>query len=181
MFGKQIKKLLNGEYDDIKNIPGEFIAILYAIDRRNDYRDYVKNWLAEGKWVVLDRYTYSNCFNVARYPEEVWDEKIAFIEDLEFVDAKMPRPDLCLYLYVNPEIAYENRYNGLKDYQTKPDLNESDLKLLTDASRVYNKVAARNPEKWMIIDQTEHGYRMSIDEVFEKIRQKLDCLLLENA
>jgi len=177
MFGKQIKKVLTGEYGDLKNIPPEFIAMLYAIDRRNDSRDFVRGWLSEGKWVVFDRYTYSNLFNVARYPEEVWDEKIKFIEDIEFVDAKMPRPDLCLYLYVDPNIAYDNRHQNLKSYQDKPDLNESNLKLLTDVSRVYHKVAARDPDRWMIIDQMEPGYRMSIEEVWEKIRERLDELI----
>ena len=180
-WGKEVKKYLNGEYGDIKNVPGELVMNLYANDRRN-HQGLIHEWLDTGKWVVFDRYSYSNLFSVAKYPEELWDEKIAWLEEMEFVGSGLIRPDYNIYLYLDPNISYEMRFQGMKNYQNgKPDLHESNLKLLTDVSHVYNKVAQKDPARWTVVDEMDGMRRLSIDEVFEKIRERLDQLILDNA
>jgi len=179
-WGKEVKKYLNGAYGDARNTPPELIMPLYANDRRN-HQELIRGWLDAGKWVVFDRYTYSNLFSVAKYPENMWDEKIAWLEEMEFEGSGLIRPDYNIYLYVDPNIAYENRHMNMKDYQNgKPDIHESDLKLLSDVSRCYHKVATQDPKRWLVIDQMEPGYRMSIDEVWGKIRERLDGLITKN-
>ena len=99
-----------------------------------------------------------------------------FLENLEFVNMGILRPDYNIYLYLDPRVAYEMRNTGLKEYQNgKPDIHESDFQLLYDVSNVYRHIAARDPKKWTVIDEMQpDGTRMNIDQVFDKIRPVID-------
>ncbi len=59
------------------------------------------------------------------------------MEDLEFNQLGIIRPDYNIYLYLDPKISYDMRNEGLKQYQNgKADIHESDFKLLYDVSNV---------------------------------------------
>ena len=65
-FGKVVDAYLRGEYGDKKNIPPEFIAMLYMTDFYESKKDMEK-MLDEGKIILLSRYfssTFiSSCIN----------------------------------------------------------------------------------------------------------------------
>ncbi len=177
-FGRFVRDYLNGQYGSTRSLPAEYTMLPYALDRLQ-HMPKINSWLADGKWVVLDRYTYSNSFSVAKCPQEQWPQKIQFMEDLEFNQLGIIRPDYNIYLYVDPRISYNMRTQGLKAYQNgRPDIHESDYKLLYDVSRVYHKIASDNPKKWTIVDEMKpDGTRMSIDEVFAKLRPIIDTMI----
>lgn len=177
-FGRFVKDYLNGKYGPTRALPAEYTMLPYALDRAQ-HMPLIRKWLADGKWVVLDRYTYSNSFSVAKCPEQQWPQKIQFMEDLEFNQLGIIRPDYNIYLYVDPRISYNMRSTGLKEYQNgRPDMHESDFQLLYDVSRVYHKIAADNPKKWTIVNEMKpDGTRMSIDEVFAKLRPVIDRMI----
>ncbi|MCL2629816.1 MAG: hypothetical protein FWD33_04015 [Alphaproteobacteria bacterium] len=173
-FGILVKNYLNGEYGAVNDLPSEYAMLPYALDRQQ-HQDLIRGWLDSGKWVILDRYSYSNLFSVAKRPMSEWKGKIQYLEELEFTQLGIRRPDHNIYLYLDPNIAYGMRNQGLKEYQNgKPDIHESNLKLLSDVSKCYCQVAEMNPSDWTVIDEMEQGGRLSIDEVFDRIRPKLD-------
>ena len=177
-YGQFIKDYLNGEFGPTRDLPAEYTMLPYALDRQRSMK-WVQQWLEDDCWVIMDRYTYSNAFSIAKTPREQWDSKIDFLEKLEFGNMGIKRPDYNIYLSLDPRIAYDMRYTGLKEYQNgKPDIHESDLKLLSDVSDVYRHIAARNPKQWTIVDEMRpDGTRMSIEEVFEAIRPTIDKLV----
>lgn len=177
-FGRMITDYLNGKFGGTRNLPAEYTMLPYALDRLQ-HQPLLQSWLDAGNWVVLDRYTYSNSFSVAKCPESDWNKKINFMEDLEFNQMGIIRPDYNIYLYVDPKISFNMRNYGLKQYQQgRPDIHESDLKLLTDVSRVYHKIAAANPHNWTVVNEIKpDGTRMSIEEVFAQLRPIMDNLL----
>ncbi len=177
-FGKVIKDYLNGEYGPVRSLPAEYAMLPYALDRMQ-HMPIIKRWLAAGKWVVLDRYTYSNSFSVAKCPEEQWSQKINYMEKTEFDEMGIIRPDYNIYLYLRPEISYAMRTQGLKEYQNgKPDMHESDFKLLNDVSRVYNFIAQKNPRSWTVVNEMKpDGTRMNAAETFDALRPVLDKLI----
>ncbi len=177
-FGKLVKDYLNGKFGSTRDLPAEYTMLPYALDRLQ-HQSQINKWLKDGKWVVLDRYTYSNSFSVAKTPKEQWETKIQFMEDLEFNQLGITRPDHNIYLYLDPKISYDMRNFGLKEYQNgKPDIHESDFKLLYDVSNVYKKIASMNPTQWTIVDEMRpDGIRMGINEVFNHLIPIINNLL----
>lgn len=177
-FGKLVKDYLNGKFGATRDLPAEYTMLPYALDRLQ-HQPIIAQWLKEGKWVILDRYTYSNSFSVAKCPKEQWKQKIKFMEDLEFTQLGIIRPNHNIYLYLDPKISYDMRTTGLKQYQNgTPDIHESDFKLLYDVSSVYKQIALQNPTQWTVVDEMRSdGVRMGIEEVFMHLRPIIDKLL----
>lgn len=174
-FGRFVRDYLNGKFGATRDLPAEYTMLPYAMDRLQ-HTPMIKHWLDTGHWVILDRYTYSNAFSIAKTPRDQWDSKIDFLENLEFTNLGILRPDYNIYLYLDPRVAYEMRNTGLKEYQNgKPDIHESDFQLLYDVSNVYRHIASRQPKNWTVVDEMRpDGTRMTIDEVFAAIRPTID-------
>ena len=58
-FGDMIARFLRGELGSIEQVDPYVVALLYAGDRK-DAATMIRQWLAEGKVVICDRYVYSN-------------------------------------------------------------------------------------------------------------------------
>lgn len=177
-FGRFVRDYLNGKFGPTRDLPAEYTMLPYALDRQQ-HMPLIKSWLDAGNWVILDRYTYSNAFSIAKTPRDQWDAKIDFLESLEFDNMGIIRPDHNIYLYLDPRVAFNMRHTGLKEYQNgKPDIHESDFKLLYDVSDVYRHIARCNPKNWTVIDEMRpDGTRMNIEQVFDIIRPTIDQLL----
>lgn len=174
-WGGFIKDYLNGKFGTTRNLPAEYTMLPYALDRQA-HMPQIKKWLDAGKWVVFDRYTYSNAFSIAKLPRDQWKDKIAYLEDMEFNQMGIIRPDYNIYLYLPAQISYAMRTQGLKAYQNgKPDIHESDLKLLEDVSSVYKTIAQQNAKNWTVVNEIKsNGIRMNPNEVFDCMRGILD-------
>ena len=178
-WGRFIKDYLNGKFgDNTRVLPAEYTMLPYALDRVA-HTQQIKDWIKADKWVVFDRYTYSNAYSIAKLPREQWIEKISHLEEMEFNQMGVLRPDYNIYLYLPAEISYKMRTQGLKAYQNgKPDIHESDLKLLEDVADVYKTLAARDPEKWTVVNEIKpDGTRMTPIEVFSALRPIIDRLV----
>ena len=177
-WGMFIKDYLNGKFGATRGLPAEYTMLPYALDRQA-HMPQIKMWINMGKWVVLDRYTYSNAFSIAKLPREQWKSKIAYLEDMEFKQMGIIRPDHNIYLYLPAQISYAMRTQGLKEYQNgKPDIHENDFKLLEDVSNVYKTIAINNPKNWTVIDEIKsNGMRMNPNEVFASLCPILDNLI----
>ena len=181
-WGRFIKRYLNGEFGATRDLPAEYTMLPYALDRQA-HTPQIKKWIDMGKWIVFDRYTYSNVYSIAKLPREQWKSKIAHLEDMEFNQLGIIRPDYNIYLYLPAEISYAMRNQGLKAYQNgKPDIHESDLKLLTDVSDVYKTIAQMNAQNWTVVDEIKSdGCRMNPDEVFVSLRPIIDKMILQKS
>ena len=181
-WGRFIKRYLNGEFGATRDLPAEYTMLPYALDRLA-HTSKIRKWIDMGKWVVFDRYTYSNAFSIAKLPRDQWQQKIAHLEDMEFNQMGIIRPDYNIYLYLPAEISYSMRNQGLKAYQNgKPDIHESDLKLLTDVSDVYKTIAARNAKNWAVVNEIKSdGTRMSPDEIFASLRPIVDKMISDKS
>lgn len=176
-FGQFVKKYLNGDFGPTRALPAEYTMLPYALDRQQ-HQAQINKWLADGKWVVLDRYTYSNAFSIAKTPKQEWNKRIEFLEDLEFNQLGITKPDWNIYLYLDPVVSFNMRNQGLKPYQNgKPDIHESDFQLLRDVSNVYLQIAKTHPN-WSFLDEMNtDGSRLTIDQVFDKLKPILNKLL----
>ena len=180
-WGGFIKDYLNGKFGtNTRDLPAEYTMLPYALDRQA-HMPQIKQWHDMGGWFVFDRYTYSNAYSIAKLPRDQWNTKIKYLEDMEFNQMGIIRPDYNIYLYLPAKISYEMRHQGLKAYQNgKPDIHENDLKLLEDVADVYKTIASGNPRQWNVINEMKpDGSRMNPDEVFANIRPVIDSLIFK--
>lgn len=179
LIGKVISSYLRGDYGGVDSVPHELVCIAYGADRAQASRE-IKSLLNNGYIVLIDRYTYSNVFTAAKMEEEKWLDFIEWIEDMEFNQLGVVRPDFNFYLHVDPEISMQRiEERGKRDYQEgKEDIHENNFKLLRNASRVYSTVAD-NRSNWVVIDQMVNGKQISKEETFNKIKIEIDQILGE--
>lgn len=172
-FGEIIGKFLRGDFGTINEVPAELISTIYALDRMEDIHKL--NFLLEDDTtIIFDRYIYSNIFNAIKTNNP--DAFMKWIEELEFNKLKNIKPDYVFYLHVDPSISImrsENR--GKKDFQYgKLDIHETNFNLLNAADKYYLKYAESHD--WFIIDEMKDGKQLSKDEVFDLIKEKIDCI-----
>lgn len=174
LIGKVISSYLKGDYGDVKSVPYELICIAYGADRAQASNE-IRNLLNAGYIVLADRFTYSNIFTAAKMPEEKWLPFVEWIEEMEFNQLRVVRPDYNFYLHVDPEISLQRiKGRGKRDYQEgKEDIHENNEQLLRDTSKAYLKLANNNKRKWSIIDEmNSDGSQKSITEVFELLKNE---------
>ena len=172
-FGKLIGKFLRGEFGTVDEVSPELISAIYALDRMEDINKL--NYLLEDDTtIIFDRYIYSNIFNAVKTDNP--EKFMKWIEELEFDKLKNIKPDYVFYLHVDPSISImqaENR--GKKEFQAgKKDIHETNFNLLAAADKYYIEYA--NSHDWFIIDEMKDGKQLSKDEVFDLIKEKIDCI-----
>jgi dTMP kinase len=149
LYGELAARFLRGDFGE--NVDPYTLALIFAGDRKQA-APTLRDWLAAGKWVLLDRYVYSNvgyqCAKIAD-PEERNRLK-QWILELEYEIYKIPRPDVSLFLDVPfrfTESRLKSRRQGAdRDYlQGAADIHESSLELQKRVREVYLEAAKHDP------------------------------------
>jgi dTMP kinase len=179
-FGELIARFLRGEFGSLNEVDPYLVAMLYAGDRK-DASDVIRNWLKEGKVVLLDRYTYSNiAYQCAKLTDV--NSQLALMKwilSLEFNHFDIPRPDLNIFLDVpfaftekkllNARIGEDRSYlNGTRD------IHEESLSFQKNVRDIYFRVA-KNDDRLVLIDcSNKNGAMLSPDEIFNMILKILN-------
>lgn len=160
-----VKMYLGGEFGKSANSVNPFAAsAFYAVDR---VASYLKFWKAdyESDTVILsDRYATSNIiYQMSKLEKANWDSFIEWQADFEYNKLQIPKPDLVIYLDVEPEVSQKlllKRYGG---DNTKKDLHEKDLNFLLEC----RKSALYAAEKcgWLIVNCCENGEIKPIEKI----------------
>ena len=183
VYGQLIARFLRGEFGGVQEVDPYLVALIFAGDRA-DAAPQIRQWLAEGKAVVLDRYVYSNVgFQCAKLPAGEERDRLAdWIVNLEFGHNALPRPDLSLFLDV--QFAFterklsEVREGDDRDYlQGGQDIHEASLQLQQDVRSVYLASAAKDPSLRVVDCSDASGAMESPEGIFAKIRAELTPIL----
>jgi dTMP kinase len=183
VYGQLIARFLRGEFGDVQEVDPYLVALIFAGDRA-DAAPQIRQWLAEGKAVVLDRYVYSNVgFQCAKLPAGEERDRLAdWIVNLEFGHNALPRPDLSLFLDVpfafTERKLSEVREGDDRDYlQGGQDIHEASLQLQQDVRSVYLASAAKDPSLRVVDCSDASGAMESPEGIFAKIRAELTPIL----
>lgn len=169
-----VEEYLNGKYGGPDDV-GPFIASLFFACDRYDGSFKIKKWLDEGKVVISNRYTSSNMGHQAGKISDLEqrDKYLDWISDIEFNILGLPRPDLTILLYLDPEIQ-QNWVDkkGKRKYieKGKRDIHENDLHHLREATKAYKYVAEKF--NWPIINAHQ-----TIDKVHNDVWEKVKSVL----
>ena len=183
VYGQLIARFLRGEFGGVQEVDPYLVALIFAGDRA-DAAPQIRQWLAEGKAVVLDRYVYSNVgFQCAKLPAGEERDRLAdWIVNLEFGHNALPRPDLSLFLDVpfafTERKLSEAREGDDRDYlQGGQDIHEASLQLQQDVRSVYLASAAKDPSLRVVDRSDASGALESPEGIFAKIRAELIPIL----
>ncbi len=172
-----VKMYLNGEFG---GSPGDVNAYaasaFYAVDRAASFlRDWQRD-CQNGTVLLCDRYCTSNIiYQMAKVDPSERDGFIRWQADFEYDKLGLPRPDLVIYLDVEPEVSQklmEKRYGG---DNSKKDLHESNLGFLLSCreSALYGVEHCG----WRLINCCENGDIRSIESIAADIDELVQQIL----
>ena len=143
VYGDLVARFLRGEMGANDQVDPYLVALIFAGDRA-DAASQIRQWMDEGKLVIVDRYVYSNiAFQCAKLasPNEQFRLR-DWILEFEFGYNKLPRPDLNLYLNVPFEFT-RKQLNLARDGDDRAylkgerDIHEENLDFQEQVRQVY--------------------------------------------
>ncbi len=109
--GKLIREILY-EKDEVREIPGEALALLFAADRIDHISTKVKPALKENSVVISDRYVYSSYAYQSKGMKKEIDLTWLYNINKYAID-----PDIVIFLDITPELGQERLRDGQKRVQ----------------------------------------------------------------
>lgn len=180
IFGELVARFLRGELGELESVNPYLVALLYAGDRA-DASAKIKTWLSEGKYVIIDRYVYSNiAYQCAKISCTEEKERLRnWIFDTEYNQYKIIQPNLSIFLDVPFQFTTkkltENREGEDREYLNGcRDIHEESLTLQERVREVYLSEAKRDNSALTVIDcSSKSGDMLSPEEIFTKIAKLL--------
>ena len=167
-----VSDYLNGKFGTAQEVGPYRASVFYAVDRYAASFQ-IKEWLAQNKVVIANRYIGSNMGHQGgkiKNPEE----RKKFFEwnyNLEYNIFEIPKPNVNIILHVTPEIS-QQLIDKKSDREylkgKKRDIHEDDLTHLADAEEAYLDMAKNFPE-FKLVECVENNQVLSMDIIHQKI------------
>lgn len=175
-----VKKYLNGEYGSIEEIGPYTGALFFSLDRFEAARN-IREALDAGKIVLANRFTASNMAHQGTKFSHVEERRGFYIwlDNLEFMLLKIPRPDVNIVLRVPAETAQQlvDKKSPRSYTDKKRDIHEADIDHLKKSVQVYDELCELFPKDFQRIDCVRSGSLLSIDDVRALLWQKVSGIL----
>lgn len=160
-----VKMYLDGELgDNPAEVNAYAASAFYAVDRVASYLKYWKKDYEDGSYILADRYATSNIiYQMSKLDRSQWDDFIDFQQDFEYNKLEVPKPDMIIYLDVEPEVSQKlmsKRYNG---DETKKDLHEKNVDFLLNCRKSALYAAERLG--WIKVSCTKDGEMRTIEDI----------------
>jgi dTMP kinase len=181
VFGELIAKFLRGDFGNIQTVDPYIVGLLFAGDRSNA-APLIRNWLKEGKCVLLDRYVYSNvAYQCAKLPTAERQALRQWILQMEYEYFGIPQPDLTLFLdvplsHVAEKLSGDREGEDRNYLQGKKDIHESSLSLQEQVRAVYLEQPAHD-NKFYVIDCSNGLNILPAQIIFKKIQSHIIPLI----
>jgi len=162
-LGEEIRHwILDGEHTDLS---AEIEALLMFAARGRHLDDVIRPALAEGAWVLCDRFTDATI----AYQGGGRGAAAGFLESLKAGIQGDLEPDLTLLFDAPVEIGLARIANREPDH-----FERENHAFFARVRNAYLDLAERHPERIKLIDATQ-----SVDQVEHQLRNHLDALLNE--
>ena len=191
LYGELIGKYLRGDFGSIEQVHPQIVALLFALDRM-DAAATIKEWLAAGDCVLLDRYVYSNiayqCSKIMMQPqfaqnrEQLAKELRDWIFDTEYNKFGIPKPDLNLFLnvpieFVDSKLKESRNGDDDRDYLNgKEDIHEADIKFQISVREIYLQQTELDANFVKVCCEDANGKMLPPAEIFANIKEQVDKL-----
>jgi len=171
------EEYLSGKFWGADDVTPYQASILYAVDRFSAAWK-IRKWLEEWKVVISDRYVSANMWHqawkIADLKER--DKFLEWLENLEYWILNIPRPDVQVFLYLDPEISRNLALKVEKPNMDKSkDIHENDANHMRKASEAFLYVAKKF--NWIQIDCAKDWEMRTIDDIGEELYEKVNASL----
>lgn len=177
-----VEDYLNGKYG---HVSPQAASIFYAVDRF-DASFKIKQWLEEGKIVVVNRYVTANAGHQGGKIEDNIDRMKFFrwLDNLEYTIFNIPKPDLNIILHMPAEMAQklvDKKSVAVRKYANgkKRDLHEADLKHLQNAEKVYIEISKLFPNT-KLVECVNNGQLLTPPDVHNKVWELVRRIALKD-
>ena len=164
-----VKMYLAGEFGNKPTDVNAFAASsFYAVDRFANFKRHWKNEYDDGYVILADRYTTSNCVHqCSKLDESEWDSYIEWLYNYEFNQLMIPKPDLVIFLDMDPAISQKLMSGRYKGDESKKDIHEKDVEYLAKC----RKAAFYSADKldWKVVKCYEGDAPLPIETIAETI------------
>ena len=174
-FGREIGKLLSGQDlgRSASTLDPKSMALWYALDRRSDYDRTSEQWLASD-YVLLNRSTLSSMVYQSLRAADL-EHMLNWIEQLEFEELGIPRPDLFLVFDVSPKSSASNmQKKGVREYTASElDVYEGDPDLQVRSWRLYHELCRDRADAALVQCEGEQGQLLEKTVILNSVREIL--------
>jgi dTMP kinase len=139
-LGNEVRKALKRKRGS--SVPPQAELFLFAASRAQLVAEVIRPALEEGKVVICDRFTHSTLV----YQGYGRGLDLTFVQTVNNMATGNLKPDLIILLDISPEQGLA-RKRGLKDR-----FELEDLSFHRRIREGYLKMAAAEPERWLVID-----------------------------
>lgn len=171
-----VENYLEGKYGDANSVSAKQASVFYAVDRF-DASFRMREWLADGKCIVADRYVGSNLAHQGSKMSA--DEREAFFawnDHFEHEVMGIPRPDVNFVLHVPFTFSWTMKQEAGKKGGLKNDIHEADKAHLQAAVETYVELTERF-DVFQQIACVENNVLLSREDIHERIWQSTLPLL----
>ncbi|MBO4816942.1 MAG: thymidylate kinase [Bacteroidales bacterium] len=183
VYGDLISRFLRGDFGSINAVHPQLVALLYAEDRHGAAPELRKS-LQEGRPILLDRYVYSNiAYQCAKIDDPNEREALRkWIDDTEYGDFGLPRPDLNLFLdvpigFVEKKLTADRKGENREYLAGSRDIHEADINFQKKVRDVYLRQCEVDPKFERIDCSGPDGTMLPPDKIFAKIKAAVDNTL----
>jgi dTMP kinase len=183
VFGEMIAKFLRGDLGDVHAVNPYVVALLFAGDR-HAAATTLRQWMAEGYVVVVDRYVYSNIGYQCAKLHTAKEKQVLreWILRMEYDYFNIPKPDMTLFLdvplnHVEQKLEAQREGDDRAYLQGKKDIHEASLHLQEQVRAVYLEQPALDAT-FRVIDCGRDGKIYPAATIFEKITHTINTLML---
>ena len=180
VYGDLISRFLRGDFGSNETVHPQLVALLFAEDRHGAAPG-MKETLAKGGTVLLDRYVYSNiAYQCAKVKDEAEAEKLRdWIFNTEYGNFALPEPDLNIFLDV-PIDFVEQKLKNSRDGQDRSylegaqDIHEADIEFQKRVRSIYRRQCELDPDFIRIDCSDEYGFMLPPGKIFAKVKAVVD-------
>ena len=183
VYGDLISRFLRGDFGSNEVVHPQLVALLFAEDRHGAAPE-MKEELAKGGCVLLDRYVYSNiAYQCAKLNDAEEAERLRkWIFDTEYGNFGLPVPDLNIFLDVPigfVESKLKSQRGGAdRDYlEGGQDIHEADIEFQKRVRAIYRRQCELDTKFIRIDCSDEYGEMLPPGAIFAKIQKVVDAVI----
>ncbi|MBO5471045.1 MAG: dTMP kinase [Bacteroidales bacterium] len=180
VYGDLISRFLRGDFGSNEAVHPQLVALLFAEDRHGAAPG-MKEILAKGGTVLLDRYVYSNiAYQCAKLTDNAEAEELRnWIFNTEYGSFALPKPDLNIFLdvpitFVEEKLQSNRKGNDREYLEGAQDIHEADIEFQKRVRSIYRRQCELDPDFIRIDCSDEYGMMMSPGEIFAKVKAVVD-------
>lgn len=183
VYGDLIGRFLQGRFGAIDQVHPQLVALLFAEDRHGA-APQLREALAAGKTVLLDRYVYSNiAYQCAKLSDPAEREELReWILSTEYGPFGLPRPEVNLFLdvplsFVEASLKASREGDDRNYLAGAQDIHEASIAFQRTVRDIYLDAAARDRNFLRIDCAGEDGSMLPPEAIFQRLVAPIEARL----